>query len=200
MASSAADAASTAPSRLQMGRIGRDARRLRDGLELWLEAERDQLVLWLPVTLGAGITAWLLLPIKYQWRGAMLGLLAIACVALALGCGGRAGRAEAVGALAAAIGLALIWWRAEAHAAPVLAGPTIVTFEARVERVEPLPPRQLVRVRLAPIRAVSVPEKRSFDDRRRRYGQRDRTSAAAQPLPTLPPHLRVNIADADVPA
>src|SRR3569833_4375289 len=98
MASSAADAASTAPSRRHIARLSGAVRRARDGLELWLEAERDQLVLWLPVTLGAGITAWLLLPLEYQWRGAMLGLLAIACVALALGRGGRAGRAVAVGA------------------------------------------------------------------------------------------------------
>jgi len=172
----------------------------RNGLELWLEAERDQLVLCLPVALGAGITAWLLLPMAHQWRSAILALLAIALVALAIGRGGRAGRAIAIGALAAAAGLALIWWRAEAHAAPVLAGPTIVTFEARVERVEPLPPRQLVRVRLAPIRVVSVPERRQFDDRRRRYGKHDRARPAQTVLPTLPPHLRVNIADTDVPA
>ena len=183
-----------------MGRLVGNARRLRDGLELWLEAERDQLVLWLPVALGGGITAWLLLPMAYQWRGAILALLAFALVALAVGRGGRAGRAIAIGALAAAAGLALIWWRAEAHAAPVLARPTIVTFEARVERVEPLPPRQLVRVRLAPIRVVSVPERRQFDDRRGRYGRRDRARREPQALPTLPPHLRVNIADSDVPA
>jgi competence protein ComEC len=186
-----------------MGRFGGNARRVRDGLELWLEAERDQLVLWLPVALGGGITAWLLLPMAYQWRGAILALLALACVALALGRGGRAGRVVAIGALAAAVGLALIWWRADAHAAPVLAGATIVTFEARVERVEPLPPRQLVRVRLAPIRAIAVPERRGFDDRRDRYGRhgrRDRARDDPAALPTLPPHLRVNIADADVPA
>src|SRR3569623_119603 len=81
MASSAADAASTAPSRRQIARLIGAVRRARDGLELWLEAERDQLILWLPVMLGAGITAWLLLPLAHQWRSAILLLLAFACVA-----------------------------------------------------------------------------------------------------------------------
>jgi len=200
MASSAADAASTPSGRLQIARLVAVGRRVRGGLELWLEAERDQLVLWLPVALGAGIAAWLVLPLAHQWRSAILGLLALALVALAIGRGGRAGRAIAIGAMAAAAGLALIWWRADAHAAPVLARSTIATFEARVERVEPLPPRQLVRVRLAPIRVIAVPDKRGFDDRRRRHGRRDRAPRQPPALPTLPPHLRVNIADADVPS
>jgi len=199
MASSAADAASTPSGRLQIARLVAVGRRVRGGLELWLEAERDQLVLWLPVALGAGIAAWLVLPLAHQWRSAILGLLALALVALAIGRGGRAGRAIAICAMAAAAGLALIWWRADAHAAPVLAGSTIATFEARVERVEPLPPRQLVRVRLAPIRVIAVPDKRGFDDRRHRHGRRDRAPRQPPVLPTLPPHLRVNIADADVP-
>jgi len=49
-----------------------------------------------------------------------------------------------------ASGMLLIWARAERVAGPILTRPAIVTFEARVERVEPLPPRQLVRLRLAP--------------------------------------------------
>ena len=39
----------------------------------------------------------------------------------------------------------------ERVAAPVLARPAIVTMTARVEGVEPLPARELVRVRLAPL-------------------------------------------------
>ncbi|MEG3144712.1 ComEC/Rec2 family competence protein [Sphingomonas sp. RT2P30] len=191
MANSAADAASTAPSRLQIARITGFAHRLRDGLESWLEAERDQLVLWLPVALGAGITAWFVLPLTYQWRTLILALAAMSLVALAIGRGGRAGRVVAIGATTMAIGLALIWWRAAGNPGNPLKGATIATFEAKVERVQPLPPRQLVRLRLTPLRVVAVPERRE----KRGYGRR-----RPEALPVLPTHLRVNIADADVPA
>ncbi len=191
MAISAADAASTRPSRLQIARIGRGVRHLRDGLERWLEAERDQLVLWLPVALGGGITAWFVLPLAYQWRALILALAAISLVALAIGRGGRAGRVVAIGATTMAIGLALIWWRAAGNPGSTLTGATIATFEAKVEQVQPLPPRQLVRLRLTPLRVVAVPERRE----KRGYGRR-----RPETLPALPAHLRVNIADADVPA
>ncbi|MFA5963051.1 MAG: ComEC/Rec2 family competence protein [Sphingomonas sp.] len=191
MASSAADAASTRPSRLQIARITGFARRWRDRLELWLEAERDQLPLWLPVALGAGIAAWLILPLAHQWRSLILALGALALAALAVGRGGRAGRVVAIGAVTMAIGVALIWWRAAGDAGRTLKGPTIATFEAKVEQVQPLPPRQLVRLRLTPLRVVAVPDKHQD----RRHGRRKPDA-----LPVLPAHLRVNIADADVPA
>ncbi len=136
-----------------------------------LEAERDQLVLWLPVMLGAGVAAWFVLLRRSEWTAVLLALTATACLAAALGRGGRASRAVAVGALAMAVGLALIWWRAERVAAPVLARPAVAAFDARVERVEPLVARELVRLTLAPIDA-----------------------------PALPRRVRVNLAEADVPA
>jgi competence protein ComEC len=122
---------------------------LRGRVESWLEAERDQLVLWLPVALGAGIAAWFVLPGPRAWTAAGLGLLGLAAAALALGRGGRAGAALAAGATAITLGIGLVWWRAERVAAPVLARPVIATLTGTVERVEPLPARDLVRVRLA---------------------------------------------------
>ncbi len=190
MANIAADAASTAPSPLQIVRVTESVRLTLTRLESWLEAERDQLILWLPVMLGAGIASWFVLPLAHQWRGAIGALLAIAFAAAALGQGGRTGRAIMVGALAMALGLALIWWRSTGDTGRTLAGPTIVTFEARVERVEPLPARQLVRLRLTPLRVVGVPERR---------GNYRKKETGPDRLPTLPAHLRVNIADADVP-
>ena len=52
-----------------------------------------------------------------------------------------------------------------------------------MERVEPLPARDLVRLRLTPVQILSVPE----------------TRGPARPLPVLPPQIRVNLAVADVP-
>uniref|UniRef100_UPI0035CBE7F6 ComEC/Rec2 family competence protein n=1 Tax=uncultured Sphingomonas sp. TaxID=158754 RepID=UPI0035CBE7F6 len=153
-------------------------------LEQWLEAERDQLALWLPVALGGGIALWFVLPDRAAWAAAELLALASALFGVAVSRYGRAARVVAVGGFAVALGLGLIWWRAEHVGHAVLARATIATFTARVERVEPLSARDLVRVRLAPLRVLAVPE----------------TRGPTRPLPVLPAHLRVNLAQADVPA
>lgn len=146
-------------------------RRGADGLENWLEAEREQLVLWLPVTLVAGIAVWLLLGDPSHWLAVVLAGGALGVGGLALPSHRRAPRVVAVAAIGVAIGCALIWWRAERVAAPVLARPAVVAFSAEVKRVEALPARDLVRL-------VLVPRSR----------------------PDLPPRLRVNLAQADAPA
>lgn len=148
-------------------------------VERWLEAERDHLFLWLPVALGGGIALWFVLPDRVGWITAMLGLAGVAAAAVALDAGHRAARMVAIGAVAALAGLALIWLRAERAATGGIARPIVVRAEARVERVEPLPPRGLIRLRLAPIRVAGV--------------------AGQRPLPPLPPHWRVNLRAEDAP-
>ncbi|MBN2971681.1 ComEC/Rec2 family competence protein [Roseomonas aeriglobus] len=140
-------------------------------VERWLEAERDALVLWLPVALGAGIAAWFVLPDRAAWIGWILASAAVAVAGLVLAGGTRAGRVLLVGGLTGALGCTLVWWRAEQAAAPVLARPVIAALVARVERVEPLPARALTRLTLA-----------------------------TEPGSSLPPRIRVNLADADMPA
>ena len=150
--------------------VGFVARRLNDRLERWLEAERDQLALWLPVALGFGIAAWFALPDRSAWIGFLVAQAGLAAAALCLPAGGRARRVLLALGLLAAAGLALVWWRAEHVAAPRLERPVVTQFEAIVEAVEPLPARESVRLRLAPLAA-----------------------------PALPPHLRVNVDEEDVP-
>ncbi|MDB5695226.1 MAG: competence protein ComEC [Sphingomonas bacterium] len=172
MASSAAAAASIRPpSRQTVWRPGAAAER-------WLEAERDQLPLWLPVALGAGIAIWFLLPDSRAWTAAALTLVGVGLAAVALGRHGRLARAVGTGALTAALGLGLIWWRAERIASRVLAGPTVARFTATVDRVEPLAARGLVRLTLLPAA--------------------DATDAREHAV-ELPPRVRVNLAEADVP-
>jgi competence protein ComEC len=156
---------------------------VRDAVERWLEAERDQLVLWLPVAIGAGVAAWFVLDDPRQWIATRLTLGAVGLAALAGGREGRALRVVAIGALAAAAGLALIWWRAERVAAPVLDRPVIARFTAQVEEVHPLPARELVRLRLAPIAALPTA-----------------CGRAQCPPAALPAHFRVNLDEKDVPA
>ncbi|MFC3581501.1 ComEC/Rec2 family competence protein [Sphingomonas hylomeconis] len=153
----------------------------RGGLERWLEAERDQIVLWLPVAFGAGIAAWFVLPDAAAWIPALLMCAGGALIALAAGQGGRASRGLAVGLVAAALGLVLVWWRAERVAGVVLVRPIIVAFEARVLRIEPLAARGLVRLRLA--------TRRVTDPATDRGGRQT----------VLPAIVRVNLAEKDVP-
>jgi competence protein ComEC len=128
---------------------------MRDGLERWLESEREQLVLWLPVLLGAGITAWFVLPDAGRWIGFMLAGMATGSAGAMLG--GRSGRAVLIAGLIAAAGCMLIWWRAESVAAPVLARPAVTAFQGRIVRVEHLQARELVRLTIVPLRRADLP-------------------------------------------
>ena len=121
------------------------------------EAERDQLPLWLPVGLILGISAWFWLPAASGW----IAFLAVA-LALALGLGGfagglRWGRALGLFALAAALGCALIWWKAERVAAPRLERERMMEFVARIDSVQALAAEQTVRLVVAPVDHGGMP-------------------------------------------
>ena len=150
---------------------------VRDAVERWLEAERDQLPLWLPVMLGLGVACWFLLPDARSWTACALAFAALGVFGAAAGQGGRAARAVAIGGIAAAAGVLLVWWRAERVAAPVLGRPLVATFSGTVQRVEPLAARGLVRVTIEGV-----------------TGGEDARGPA-----TLPPRLRVNLQEEDVP-
>ena len=180
MARSAAAAPSMAPTPGQIPARWQDAAcRIGDAIERRLEAERDQLPLWLPVMLGLGVALWFVLPDPAAWRATAWIGLAVGLGALTLWRGGRGWLAVALCGMLVAAGVALAWSRAERVAAPVLAVPTILRFDAVVERMEPLPARDLMRLTLRSTGAGLA----ASGDRR-----------------PLPPRLRINLAAADVPA
>lgn len=179
MASSAASAPSTPLAPLQIG-VARRVAALSAGIEAWLEQERDQLVLWVPVAFGGGIAAWFIMPTPRDWALALAGLCGVGLVAAARAGAGRLARVIALAALGAALGLGLVWWRAQSVAAPVLDHARSVRFEARIERVQVLAARDRVRLRLAPTTAG--------------------VAAGSGEQVTLPAHLRVTLAAADAPA
>lgn len=119
-------------------------------LEAWLEAERTQLPLWLPVGLVAGVAAWFWLPGVRAWAGLLLSMAALALVGFAFGRGGRTGRAVAIFGLSVAAGCGLVWWKAERVGVTPLARAGVARLTATIERVEPLPARGAIRLTLLP--------------------------------------------------
>jgi competence protein ComEC len=152
------------------GRIGPFFKRASERLEAVAEEERDQLPLWLPVGLGLGVAAWFWLPDKGCWSAFLLLAAALALIPLALAPGTRWGRAASIFAFAAALGCALIWLKAERVAAPRLAYPRMAQFDALVEAAQGLPAKQAVRLLVRPEGAG------------------------------LPPRLRINVDDKNMPA
>lgn len=126
-------------------------------IELWLEAERDQLPLWLPIGLGLGIGAWFGLPDAGAWRGFLIAAALGTAFALLLSRGGRAARAIAWLCFTALIGCALAWARSDRVAAPVLARTTIVVMKARILDVSRLPAKEKVRLLVAPEAQIALP-------------------------------------------
>ena len=86
-----------------------------DALERWLDTERDQLVLWLPVILGAGIAAWFILPDEQGWIAVIAGGAAIAIGGLAVRSERRTSRVLIAAGLCVALGCALMWEIGRAH-------------------------------------------------------------------------------------
>ena len=131
--------------------------RLNDVVEALFERERDQLPLWLPVALGAGIAAWFVLGDERAWLAWIALMLATACGSVLLPRVGRLQRAILIAALASAIGCGVIWTRAMWVAAPVLSRPLVSSFAGNVERVEIQSAKDRVRLTLLPDAEAHLP-------------------------------------------
>ncbi|MBW8744090.1 MAG: ComEC/Rec2 family competence protein [Sphingomonas sp.] len=153
-----------APPQTGRGRLWAWARHGMARAEAWLEAERDQLALWVPVALGTGIAAWFGLPEPRLWILFLTVSLGLGGVALAAGMRGRFVRAVAIFLLGAGIGCGLAWERAREVAAPKLARPMIGMVSGQIVEVDPLPARGKIRL-----------------------------VVALDPAPGLPPRTRINL-------
>ena len=132
-----------------VARLRHAAARTLASVEVFLEAQREQLPLWGVVGFGLGIALWFWLPGPPQWQ-AMLCLAGSATLGGFALLGGRSGRALAVLGLTVAAGLSLIWARAEWVAAPRLDRPVIAAFAATVIAAEPRVADARLRLTLAP--------------------------------------------------
>lgn len=140
-------------------------------LEHWLEEEREQLPLWVPVALGAGIAAWFTLPNRLGWLGFCCVMVALACAALVLPGGGRVRHVILAAALLACSGCLLVWGKAMAWGVPPLSQAVFVELTGEVRSVDRRPAQQMSRVLIRPVG-----------------------------MPGLPSLIRVNLDDAQMPA
>ena len=131
--------------------------RILGRFEYHLEAERDQIALWLPIAIGAGVAAWSALPDRNGWIAAAIVFGGFALAGLGIGVATRLGRLLLIGGVAALLGLGLIWGKALWVAALRIDRPAVATFSARIESVQRLPARELVRLQLAPDAASGLP-------------------------------------------
>lgn len=132
--------------------------RWQDAIDARLWDEREQLILWLPVMFGLGISLWFLLPGTTLWLSLMCFALAGALAGWALGGRERlSGRALLVSGLAIAAGCGSIWWKSERVAAPVLERAAIVRVTGSVDKVELLAAREQVRLVIRPDSGQSLP-------------------------------------------
>ncbi|MEY3634942.1 MAG: ComE operon protein 3 [Pseudomonadota bacterium] len=117
-------------------------------LENWLDREREQLPLWLPVGIGFGVAFWQFFG-SSAWAG-----LAMACLSL-LFFGylsprySRLRQLAHMAALAILLGFLLIVFRSTTVAQPVLGKIWIGEFYGQVEAVENISARNVYRLRLA---------------------------------------------------
>lgn len=130
-----------------------------DRLEHWLEQERDQIALWLPVAFGLGIAMWFAIPVRGGWIAVILGGLGIAAAGLALPLGRRLGLVLTCAGLCLAAGCGHIWLRSERVAAPRIERPMIAIFDAKVERIEARPDKEGSRLLLAPSGQGELPRR-----------------------------------------
>ncbi len=141
------------------------------GVESWLEAEREQIPLWVPIGLGIGISAWFLLPDRFSWAAFCCVALALTVAGAALPAGTRFRRIVMAVGLLACLGSMLVWGKAVLVGEPPLRRAMFAVVTGRVVSTRPVPSEKMTRVVVRP------------DD-----------------PAGLPGTIRVNIADDDVPA
>lgn len=127
-------------------------------VENWLDAERDQLALWVPVAVGLGIGVWQILGIG-GFQPVMLFCAAFVLLAYAAGIHGRLGRLLIFTGIFVAVGFAAITLKSDRVAQPVLAKVWVGELYGRVEKVEMLTARNTMRLELATDGSQGLPPK-----------------------------------------
>ncbi|MCP1471449.1 competence protein ComEC [Sphingobium sp. OAS761] len=126
-------------------------------LEQWLEAEREQLALWVPVPMGAGVAAWFFLPAPMAWLAFCSTMLALACAGMLLPSGARSRRALIAGGLLACLGCGLVWGKASLLGQAPLRNAQFLTVTGEVAGVRAMLAQAMVRAMVRPADAPGLP-------------------------------------------
>ena len=121
---------------------------LFQAVENWLDRERDQLPLWLPVGIGFGIAIWQSGGTSI-WIGVLVTSIALSVFSLLIPLGSRFRQIVQIFSLTLPIGFSLIALRSDAVAQPVLSKIWVGEFYGRVDSVENISARDVFRLRLA---------------------------------------------------
>ncbi|OYY70742.1 MAG: hypothetical protein B7Y44_02470 [Sphingomonadales bacterium 28-55-16] len=121
---------------------------LFQAVENWLDRERDQLPLWLPVGTGFGIAIWQFGGPSI-WFGVVAASASLVLFSFLVPPGSLSRQIIQMLALTSLIGFSLITVRSEAVARPVLGKIWIGEFYGRVESIENISARNVFRLRLA---------------------------------------------------
>jgi competence protein ComEC len=142
---------------MTIARLQTGASSISSRIEDWLDGERDQIALWLPVALGSGIALWFILADQRAWIAVIVAAGAASLIGFAIGGARRLGTFLLIGGLCVAFGCALAWWRADYVAAPRLVRPSVATFEAQVTRIENQRAKAQSRVWMNPAQLSKLP-------------------------------------------
>lgn len=122
--------------------------RITLALDLWLERERDQLPLWLPVGIGSGIGLWQVTG-DSGLRALLLLSVSLILFGFAIGFRRRLARVLTIAAFSLLIGFSAISLKSTYVAQPILNDIWTGTLYGRVEKLEYMGARGVVRVELA---------------------------------------------------
>jgi competence protein ComEC len=146
------------PRQTSVGRnIGQAGQAFFARLEQGLEAEREQLGLWVPVALGIGIAAWISLPNRLEWLAFCCSAVAIASAGCLLPLGARLRQMVVLGGLLACVGCLLIWGKAAIFGTAPLPRPIFMEVTGEVISADVVPAQQMSRVAVRPIDPSGLP-------------------------------------------
>jgi len=126
-------------------------------LENWLEQERDQLALWIPVMFGLGIALWFATDTSLTWIAVIIAGLGLVLAGIAIDLVRRSATLFLWVGLCLASGCGLIWLRSERIAEIRLERPLVVRFTAQVERIEAQPQKGGSRLLVVPHSGQGLP-------------------------------------------
>jgi competence protein ComEC len=122
--------------------------RITFAVDRWLEGERDQLPLWFPVGIGSGIGIWQVTG-DSGLRALLLMSVSLILFGIAIGFRRRLARVLTIAAVSLLIGFSAIALKSAYVAQPVLNDIWTGTLYGRVEKLEYMGARGVVRVELA---------------------------------------------------